>query len=303
MLEKKLQNITRPTLDALTKEKHLEKLINRQQHVRKKQTWRYVTTLIAFVVLSLFFIQSLQFTAPNEQQQAQELKVGPIQKASYLYSTNAIRSYNFPSIFITGEEITTDVSYLQSIEQLLNGLEKIPFEGSLSAGQGAAHYMLEQKNGDNIYLKKVYFENSTILIDMKTNQAIHLSEETASELEKIWMNVYLEDNDFPLWKIIVLTVLVCFVVFVWKRERVAFKKRKTASMVVNIVLFVLLFSSYNLFFKWYGVANLAIFSLFMAFYMTVDYIVDRKFNQSKLSWNQYLIGLVLTLGIVFVLFV
>lgn len=117
------------------------------------------------------------------------------------------------------------------------------------------------------------------------------------------MNVYLQDHDFPVWKNIVLTVMVCFVVFVWKREREALKKRKTTSKVVNIILLIFLILSYNLFYKWYGVANLAIFSLFIVFYMTVDYIVARKFKETKVSWKDHFIRVVISLAFVFVLFV
>ena len=169
MLESKLKQLARPMLDEETKMRQLAILQAQQTQKRQKQTWGYVTTLITFAILALFFIQTLQVPTPHEQQQADVLTVAPLQKASYLYSTNAERNYRFPSLFLSDEMTTTNPEKLRALETLLNGLQKIPYSAQLTRDEGATHYMLEQANGEKLYLKSVYRGEESLLINVTTN--------------------------------------------------------------------------------------------------------------------------------------
>ena len=303
MLDSKLKTIVRPTLDDNTKARHLKNLISEQQQGQKKHPWGYVATLITFTLLTLLFIQTLQYTPPNEQQQANVLTVGPLKKASYLYSTNAERNYEFPSLFITSEITTMDSVQLQQLQQLLNGLEKMPFTEQLLSDEGATHYILEQTNGEKLYLKSVYREEGSLLIDVTTNQQIAFSKNTASDLEQFWMQLYLERNAFPVWKIVVLLAMIISSFFVFPKYNRERAKREKPFIALSMILFFGFLYSYSQFVDWYGVGNIAVLLLLMICMLIVEFILERIFNRTEQTVKERIISLAYMCLFLFILFV
>jgi len=286
MLDSKLKNIARPKLDANTKASQLATLQTKQQQGKQRQTKNYIVILISFAILTLFFIQTLHYTPPNEQQQADVLKVGTLKKATYLYSTNAERNYQFPSLFITGEMTTDNVAKLKQLEQLLNGLEKVPFTESLTKEEGATNYVLEQTNGDTLYLKSVYRQQGSLLIDVKTNQAIAFSDDTARALEQFWMELYLENKGFPMWKIFLLIgiSIVAFIILPkhnWKQEKMDLRL-----LFLTFIILISFIYGLKQFTAWYGVGNIAVFLLMMTCTFILVSALERKFKRTQLTWKK-----------------
>lgn len=301
MLDSKLKDLARPILDEETKISQLAILQAKQRQEKQKQNWSYVTTLITFTVVMLVFIQTWQYEPPSEQQQADVLTVGTLKKASYLYSTNAERNYHFPSLFISDEMTITDPEKLQQIEQLLNGLEKAPFSESLTNDEGATHYMLEQTNGEKLYLKSVYREQGSLLIDVTTNQAIAFSKDTAIALEEIWLHVYMEQNEIPTWKYVAL-ILFIIVTFIIGRKRKSHTNEKS-SFLIHAGTFLAFIYCYSQFTEWYGVTNIAVLLLLMTLFLTIGFALEKLLKRTERSWKEHFLSIIGGLVFLFILFV
>ncbi|WP_341323061.1 hypothetical protein NSQ62_06210 [Solibacillus sp. FSL H8-0523] len=303
MLDSKLKELVRPTLDEETKTRHLATLQSQQTYTHKKQTWGYVTTLVTFAILTLFFIQTLQVPPSSEQQQTDVLTVAPLKKATYLYSTNAERNYQFPSLFISGEMTTTDPEKLLELQQLLNGLKKIPSTAQLSSDEGAAHYLLEQANGEKLYLKKVYRAEGSVLIDVTTKEQIEFTKENADALEQIWMYVQIDNLGVPKWKYVALIVLFIMLFIFKPKRRLEKEKYHTVLIVVSIFTFLVFFYFFTKFWHWYGVVNLPILLLLWFFFSTIDFAIRNGLRKTEQTWKEHFIGLLLGMLFLILLFI
>lgn len=304
MLESRLKELVRPALDEETKTRHLVTLQSQEMYMHKKQTWGYATTLITFAILMLFFIQTLQApTTPNEQQQADVLTVAPLKKATYLYSTNAERNYRFPSLFISDEMTTTDPEKLRELQQLLNGLEKIPNTAQFSSDEGASHYLLEQANGEQHYLKKVYGAEGSLLFDVTSNEQIELTKENAEALEQIWMYVQMDNLGVPKWKYVALIGLFIMLFINNRKHRPKKINNPTVLTVVNIIIFLVFLYCYSEFTQWYGVMNLAVLFLLWFFFLTIDFAIRKGLKKTQQTWKEHFVGLLEGMLLLFILFV
>ena len=303
MLESKLKELARPTLDDETKLRHLAALQAQQTQTHKKQTWGYVTTLITFAILTLFLLQTLQVPLPSEQQQADVLTVAPLHKATYLYSTNAERNYQFPSLFISDEMATTDPKKLRELQQLLNGLKKIPYTAQLTSDDGATHYLLEQTNGEKLYLKSVYRAEGSLLIDVTTNEQIEFTQETESAFEQIWMHVHLDNFGVPKWKIVALISFLILLFIFRPKHRLEKDKNATLLVIVNIVMFLVFLYCYFAFTNWYGVRNLPVLLLLLLFFLSIEFAIGKGLKQTQRTWKEHFVGLLQGMVFLIILFI
>lgn len=303
MLESKLKELARPTLDDETKASHLATLQSQQTHTRQKQTWGYVTTLITFAILTLFLLQTLQVPLPSEQQQADVLTVAPLKKVTYLYSTNAERNYQFPSLFISDEMATTDQAKLRELQQLLNGLKKISYTAQLTSEEGATHYLLEQANGEKVYLKSVYRAEGSLLIDVTTNEQIEFTQETAIALEQIWMHVHIDNLGVPKWKYVALISFLILLFIFRPKHRLEKDKNHTLLVIVNIVMFLVFLYCYSEFTNWYGVRNIPVTLLLWFFFLTIDFAIGKGLKQTQRTWKEHFVGVLQGLLFLLILFV
>ena len=303
MLESKLKELARPMLDEEIKTRHLASLQSQQTDTHKKQTWGYVTTLITFAILVLFFIQTLQIPTPSDQQQADVLTVAPLKKATYLYSTNAERNYQFPSLFISDEMTTTDPEKLRELQQLLNGLEKIPNTAQLSSDEGATHYLLEQENGEKLYLKDVYRAEESLLIDVTTNEQIIFTKETAIALEQIWLHVQIDHLGIPKWKYVALIVFFIILFIKDRKRRLEKINNPTVITVVNLLMFFVFLYCYSEFANWYGVRNLpVVLGLFFVF-LTIGFAIGKGLKKEEQTWKEHFVGVLIGALFLTVLFI
>lgn len=302
MLEPKLKELARPTLDEETKARHLASLQAEQNQAHKKQTWGYVTTLFMFAVLVLFLFQTLQTPTPHDQKQADVLTVDPLKKASYLYSTNAERNYRFPSLFLSDDMTTTDPEKLRKLEDLLNGLQKIPYTEQLTRDEGATHYMLQQVNGENLYLKSVSRAEESLLINVTTNEQIVITKEQTLALERIWLQIYAENLDIPKWKYVALVVLFISLFF-FKPKLLAKEKTNGKLIIMNLVLFLILLYCYITFTRWYGVVNIPVLQLLYLLFSTVEFSLAKLWSKTQQTWKEHFVGVLQSLLLLTILFI
>lgn len=228
MLDSKLKSLERKTLDEETKNSQLLTLNMRNKDYMKKQKFTYSVTLVLFGLLLFVFSQTItEAPKPIQSQQSTNFELGEVTKAYYLYSKRADRMYNLTSPFYTDKLSTTDPAILNEFELFFKNSEMSPFNGNLTKYTNSTNYLFQLENGESIYLKEINADGNSFFINPNTMMQIKLSQENHVQFEYYWMHIYMGKNDFPPWKIGLLTILLLIFVYVAIKSKNRGIKEKT----------------------------------------------------------------------------
>ncbi|MGN7479216.1 hypothetical protein ACTHOQ_15330 [Solibacillus silvestris] len=303
MLETKLKLMERKTFDEKTRHAQLQQLRLKNKRQIKKQKLKYSATLGLFAILLFVLFQTLgQSPKPIQSQVQTNFELGELTEASYLYTKRPERIYDLTSPFYSGKIFTADQSILREFELLFENAEVKPFDGHLTNYESSTDYLFQLSNGEKVYLKEIYDNGQSFFVNPNTMMQIELPEENLKQFNLHWMHIYMEKNDFPAWKLVLLTLLFLLIIY----EAIKYSKKHVSkhknSPVINLSCLGL---AYFIVFKmtdFLGVNHLLYMFLVITFFMTLQeylYIVIKK---QQPNWKNYIRSALLANLFILVLF-
>lgn len=308
ILENRLKMIERKQLQEETKTDQLQWI---QKHLKKrdlKQTYSYSATIVLFVALLFVFIQTLNTDLPKQSQSMQNadtFEMGELKKATYLYTQQPEKNYDLTSPFYVKKLTTTNSETLSNFQKLLNNGELKPFTRNITELSNATNYLFELKNGETIYLKSFEVEDRLVLIDLSTMMEIVLPYETMQHFATKWAFVYLENDKFPKWKmVLIVTSLVC--AFLYEKRFRIFgigKEEPKKSVWINFMVIPMWAIMSYVSQQWIGTMHL----LFILSAVSVSFIICellyKLFRIKQINWKELILRLTLVNFLMIILFV
>ncbi|MEK3765270.1 hypothetical protein [Solibacillus sp. FSL K6-4121] len=303
MLDSKLRSLQRKNLDEETKNSQLLKLNKRNNDYMKKQKFTYSVTLVLFGLLLFVFSQIITESPKSIQsQQSTNFELGEVTKAYYLYSKRAYRMYNLTSPFYTDKLSTTDPAILNEIELLFKNSEMSPFTGDLTNYTNSTNYLFQLENGDSVYLKEIGENGNSFFVNPNTMMQFKLPEQSHEQFHTYWLHIYIEKNNFPPWKIGLLTILLSIFVYVAIKTKSRGIK-EINSPIINLTCLVLTFISIHQMNEWLGVNHLLMMLLIFTFFISATVYLHILIKKQQPNWKHHIQRIFIVNVILFVLFI
>ncbi|MBD8034806.1 hypothetical protein [Solibacillus merdavium] len=301
MLDSKLRSLERKTLDEETKNSQLLKLNKRNKDYMKKQKFTYSVTLVLFGLLLFVFSQTITESPKSIQsQQLTNFELGEVTKAYYLYSKRADRMYNLTSPFYTDKIFTTDPAVLNEFELLFKNSEWLPFNGDLTKYTTSINYLFQLENGESVYLKEInedgFFVNPNTMMQTKLAQQSH------EQFVFYWMHIYMGKNEFPPWKIGLLTILLLIFVYAAIKSNKRGTIEKNSSLI-NLSGLGLAFFCIHKMNEWLGVNHLLTLLLIFTFFMSATVYLHILIKKQEPNWKYHIQRIFMANIVLFVLFI
>ncbi|MBD8035117.1 hypothetical protein H9635_00100 [Solibacillus sp. A46] len=303
MLDSKLRSLQRKSLDEETKNSQLLKLNKRNKDYMKKQKFTYSVTLVLFGLLLFVFSQIIiEFPKSIQPQQSTNFELGEVTKAYYLYSKRADRMYNLTSPFYTDKLSTTDPAILNEFELLFKNSEWSSFSGELTNYTDSTNYLFQLENGGSVYLKEINDDGNSFFVNPNTMMQIKLPEQSHEQFHTYWLHIYIGKNDFPPWKIGLLTILLLLFVYAAIKSKRRGVKEKT-SPIINLTCLVLTFISIHQMNEWIGVNHLLMLLLIFTFFISATIYLHILIKKQQPNWKHDIQRIFMINVILFVLFI
>ena len=289
MLETKLKSIERKTIDEQSKNLHVQLLNASYKKKVKKHKIMYSTTLVLFAMLLFIFIQTIgQSPTPTVSQQQANFELKEITKAYYLYSKRADLIYNLTSPFYMDKLSTTDQAILKEFEVLFENAEMEPFKGDLTHYPSSIDYLFQLGSGESIYLKEIEDNGHSFFVNPKTMMHIKLPEENVNQFVSHWLHVYMEKNEFPPWKIGMLTLFL--IIGIYRSIKMPRKRvpDQTGSPLITISCIGLTLLSIYRLSDWLGVNHFLFILLIFVFFLTVAEYLNILLKKQVPNWKNHL---------------
>lgn len=289
MLENKLKTIERKTFDEQTKNLHVQLLNDSYKKKVKKHKVMYSATLVLFAMLLFIFIQTIgQSPTPTASQQQATFEMREITKAYYLYTKRPDRMYNLASPFYMDKLATTDQAILKEFEVLFENAEMEPFKGDLTHYPSSIDYLFQLASGESVYLKEIEDNGHLFFVNPKTMMHIKLPEENINQFVSHWLHIYMEKNEFPPWKIGMLTLFL--IIGIYRSIKIPRKTvpEQTGLSLINISCIGLTLLSFYILNDWLGVNHFLFILLIFVFFVTVAEYLNILLKKQEPNWKNHL---------------
>lgn len=288
------------------KTRQLQTLQHYQKKKKIQQTYSYSATLALFVIILYVFVQTFTSDLPKSLpvEKTATFELGELKKATYLYSQQPEKNYDLRSPFFVEKLTTTDWNLLNDFQALLSGAELKPFTRNETDFSSATNYLFERKNGEMIFLKSFEVADGILLIDPSTRMELVLPDETTQLFATKWLHVYLENKQFPKWKMVLMVIVIISSLLYENRFRIfgIGKEKPKKSIWINVttvsILLIIAFSSQY----WVGTIHLLFLLMGITISLVVGEVLYKLFKIKPFNWKELLVTIVIVNLLIVVLF-
>lgn len=311
MLDKRLQEITRPELSIAKKIQIFEDItscdvINGRNRYILPQVVMLMTTTVVIIVL-LFTLMTTNVRVIDEPVVGSNLLLQDIVKATSLANDRPEKMINVTSLFYREKLVSTNREKLAVYEELFKNVEVEPFSwDGLRVNPDTTDYLFELADGRNVYLKTftVIDGGDFYIVNPQTMERYVLDYGGQFVFSDTWQDVFAVEMKGERWPIIIISALVYFI-YRRMRGKPIFDKVEQKDLMPGW-LSVALCGFYGIVFLWhewfFGAVHAGFIIVLTTVFVFMFLYIQKRFFSVQVSNGEFvqtIIVINLLLGLIF----